>query len=180
MNSRTLARSGGGRVESCPDSPPPRCDVDPEWGCWDCGSGGSRVTETGRDSDGVRVRRRQCVECGGIWATEERRIHRGAYHSRAENIVESERRRKHRSRIRNCRLCATPYRHGAYRDHRSEPQHVAAEHRRHAAALEKAKRYRAEWMRTKRALQRLRQERLGEAMEPSSNGVLRDELRGVA
>ena len=173
MNSRTLARSGGGRVESCPDSPPPRYF---EFACPTCRSKGrTRVLDVDRDEDGHPVRVRRCPN-GHKFSTEERIIGVGT----SAMLGRAEKRRGrtvryYRSGKGMCRVCAHPFRRGwYYRRHVTSPEHLAVVDPR------SVKQRATNAARTRRAYWRRRYGMEPPPMEPSSNGVLRDELRGVA
>lgn len=86
------------------------------WGCWDCGAEESRVVEVDKDSDHIRVRRRQCADCGSMWETEERRISRGAFFGRAERRRYASFRKK-RCSSRQCLVCRERYFNGKYKQH---------------------------------------------------------------
>lgn len=129
-----------------------------DWGCWKCGNEDSRVRDTDKDDDGVRVRRRMCTRCGEMWETEERRIAAGSFFSRA-----STRRyaayRKHRFQSRRCLVCDEHYLNGKYAAHANTSQrHLAA-----VAKIEKRKQdrertYQREWTRARRALEKANRE----------------------
>ena|SRR5688500_11447205 len=92
-------------------------------GCWKCRSVESRVADSDMDEDGVRVRLRQCIDCGEYWDTEERRISKGAFYGRAVHRRQTEARRR-KSKVYVCRVCRGPYRSGTYPRHKLEELHV--------------------------------------------------------
>lgn len=108
-----------------------------EWGCPSCGNEDSRVVETDRDTDFIRVRLRMCTRCGTKWSTEERRLDGPeAFFARAE----SRRWRaftKHRFKMRTCLVCQEKYMSGKYMEHTQAS-------RGHRVKLEVAERRRVE------------------------------------
>lgn len=86
------------------------------WGCWDCGNEDSRVIDVDKDEEHIRVRRRRCTRCGGEWDTEEKRITRGSFFSRAEKRRFAHF-RKTRYASRRCHVCPERYMAGQYKQH---------------------------------------------------------------
>lgn len=122
------------------------------WGCWNCGAEDSRVKETDKDDDGARIRRRQCFECGEEWETEEHRITKGIFHSRAS------RRRyrsytKKRNTIMQCKACREMYRAGSFEKHAttSEEHRLVVERLAHKR-VEAQRKYNSEWRSIERRL----------------------------
>lgn len=95
-----------------------------KWGCLN-GHLESRVTETGQDSDGNRVRLRRCLSCGEKWATEERPIDVSAFYPRVGQHFRE--RAYARRSSQPCHRCGETYRRGFYRQHvRFSKEHEAA------------------------------------------------------
>jgi hypothetical protein len=86
-----------------------------KWGCPKCGHQDARVTETGRDPDGNKVRLRRCTNCQTRWATEERPIDVSAYYPR---VGQHFRDSAYRSAARRpCRYCGEMYPPGFFSQH---------------------------------------------------------------
>lgn len=124
------------------------------WGCWDCGAEESYVRDVDKDTDHVRVRRRQCTRCGSMWETEERRIARGSFFGRAEGRRYASFRKKRYS-ARTCVMCHEKYMNGKFREHTEEsPAHKRVVARRRAKSKDRERRYQRRWMAAKREVEK--------------------------
>ena len=124
------------------------------WGCWECGFEDSYVRDTDKDTEHIRVRRRQCTRCGAMWETEERRIAPGSFFGRAEKRRYA-RFRKSRYVIRTCLMCKERYQASKYVEHtQSSDAHKAVVERRVERKKERMRAYNRQWMAAKRALAR--------------------------
>lgn len=124
------------------------------WGCWECGFEDSYVKDVDKDTDHVRVRRRQCTRCGAWWETEERRIARGSFFGRAEKRRYAHF-RKSRYAIRTCLMCKERYQASKYVEHtQTNEVHQAVLARRQERKRKRERAYNRRWMAAKRALLR--------------------------
>lgn len=129
-----------------------------KWGCWDCGFEDSYVRDTDKDAEHIRVRRRMCTRCGGMWETEERRIARGSFFGRAETRRYAHF-RKSRYTIRTCLMCDERYRASKYVEHTQKSEaHRAVVIRREERKRKRQREYNRRWMAAKRQLARQRRE----------------------
>ena len=119
------------------------------WGCPQCRSHNGRVTETGRDEDGYKIRLRRCVDCGSQWATEEVPISREAYGARTQRSFHEAARR--RAQPKPCATCGALYQPGSFRAHVARnPVHAAAIKPIHRD-IKRHRAYQREWARKQRA-----------------------------
>ncbi|MDP9143849.1 MAG: hypothetical protein M3N43_03990 [Actinomycetota bacterium] len=129
------------------------------WGCWDCGYEESYVRDVDKDSEHVRVRRRQCTRCGAWWETEERRMARGSFFGRAERRRYAHF-RKSRYAIRTCAMCHERFQASKYVEHTAaSAAHQEALAKRLERKRKRERDYSRRWNAAKRALLREQRER---------------------
>lgn len=87
------------------------------WGCPECHHPVSKVRDTGQDEDGHRIRLRECLNCAGLWATEEVPIDVTAFYSRNNSRRLARARRERATGYRICQWCEARYLRGGYSDH---------------------------------------------------------------
>ena len=120
------------------------------WGCPTCKHDVALVRDTGRDDEGYKVRLRECVRCGTLWATEEVPIAVTAFY-----IRNASRRRNNRERMRKqagrrtCQWCGQDYLAGTYRRHcgESKRHRMALTPRHRSVDRYETMRYQREWKR---------------------------------
>lgn len=124
------------------------------WGCWDCGFEDSYVRDVDKDTEHIRVRRRQCTRCGSMWETEERRIARGSFFGRAEKRRYASFRKKRYS-SRSCLVCRERYMSGQYKEHtESSDAHKARVAVKQRRIKDRERRYRRMHARASREIKR--------------------------
>lgn len=123
------------------------------WGCWECGFEDSYVRDVDKDTEHIRVRRRQCTRCGELWETEERRISRGSFFGRAETRRYASFRKK-RASHRRCVMCDELYFNGRFVEHTQESvAHRRVVKKRAERTARRERKYRRLWTRAKREIE---------------------------